>query len=52
MNSTTIVEWPAGRLALYHMSTLVTYILRKNPAAEHQAVATQLHGLVAKRSQQ
>jgi hypothetical protein len=30
----------------------MTYILRKNFAAEHQAAATQLHGLVLKWSQQ
>jgi hypothetical protein len=52
MNSATIVEWPAGRLDLCHKSTHVTNILRKNAAAEHQAVATQLHGLVSDRSQQ
>jgi hypothetical protein len=40
MNSATIAEWLAGRLDLYHKSTLVTNILRKNAAAEHQAVAT------------
>ncbi len=52
MISATIVEWPADRLALYHMSKLMTYIVRKNSAADHQALATQLHGLISKRSQQ
>ena len=52
MISATIVEWPAGRLDLYHMITLVNNILRKNFAADHQAVATQLDGLVSKWSRQ
>ncbi|MCM5570086.1 serine hydrolase [Burkholderiaceae bacterium FT117] len=46
MNSTAIVEHPAGDRRLYYMSTLVTNILRKNSAAEHQALATRLHGLI------
>ena len=52
MNSTAIIESPAGmRNVYYHMSTLVTNILRKNSAAEHQALATRLHQLVSNRSQ-
>jgi hypothetical protein len=51
MNSTAIVESPAGTRDVYYMSTLVTNILRKNSAAEHQALATRLHQLVSKRSQ-
>jgi hypothetical protein len=31
------------------MSTLVTNILRKNSAAEHQALATRLQQLIAKK---
>lgn len=46
MNSATIVEDPAGGRKLYYMSTLVTNILRKNSAAEHQALATRLHRLI------
>jgi hypothetical protein len=51
MNSTAIIESPAGTRDVYYMSTLVTNILRKNSAAEHQALATRLHQLVSKRSQ-
>ncbi len=47
MNSTAIIESPAGGRKIYYMSTLVTNILRKNSAAEHQALATRLQQLVA-----
>lgn len=46
MNSTAIIEHPAGERRLYYMSTLVTNILRKNSAAEHQALATRLQQLI------
>jgi len=46
MNSTAIVESPAADRKLYYMSTLVTNILRKNSAAEHQALATRLQQLM------
>ena len=46
MNSVAIIEHPAGERRLYYMSTLVTNILRKNSAAEHQALATRLHQLM------
>jgi hypothetical protein len=47
MNSTAIVEHPAGERQIYYLSTLVTNILRKNSAAEHQALATRLHQLIS-----
>ena len=47
MNSTAIIESPAAGRKLYYMSTLVTNILRKNSAAEHQALATRLQQLIA-----
>jgi hypothetical protein len=47
MNSTAIIESPANGPKLYYMSTLVTNILRKNSAAEHQALATRLQQLIA-----
>jgi hypothetical protein len=46
MNSTAIIESPADGRQLYYMSTLVTNILRKNSAAEHQALATRLQQLI------
>jgi len=48
MNSATIIESPAGERRLYYMSTLITNVLRKNSAAEHQALATRLHQLISK----
>jgi hypothetical protein len=49
MNSAAIIESPAGGRKLYYMSTLVTNVLRKNSAAEHQALATRLQQLMGKR---
>jgi hypothetical protein len=46
MNSAAIVESPAAHRRLYYMSTLVTNILRKNSAVEHQVLATRLHQLI------
>ena len=48
MNSAAIIESPARERKLYYMSTLVTNILRKNSAAEHQALATRLQQLIGK----
>jgi len=48
MNSTAIIESPAGERRLYYISTLITNVLRKNSAAEHQALATQLQRLIGK----
>jgi hypothetical protein len=47
MNSTAIVESPADQRKLFYLSALVTNILRKNSAGEHQALATRLHGVIA-----
>jgi hypothetical protein len=49
MNSTAIVESPANERKLFYLSTLVTNILRKNSAGEHQALATRLHGVIGDR---
>jgi hypothetical protein len=49
MNSTAIVESPAAERKLFYISTLVTNILRKNSAGEHQALATRLHGVIGDR---
>jgi hypothetical protein len=47
MNSAAIIESPAQERQLHYLSTLVTNILRKNSAAEHQALATRLQGVMA-----
>jgi hypothetical protein len=49
MNSAAIVESPAAERKLFYISTLVTNILRKNSAGEHQALATRLHGVIGDR---
>jgi len=46
MNSIAIVEYPAGDRKLYYMVTLITNVLRKNSAAEHQALAGRVHQLI------
>jgi hypothetical protein len=47
MNSAAIIESPAPGRQRYYMSTLVTNVLRKNSAAEHQALATRIQQLIA-----
>ncbi len=46
MNSAAIIESPAGERKLHYLSTLVTNILRKNSASEHQALATRIQGVM------
>ena len=43
MNSVAIVEAPAGEAKLYYMTTVMSNVLRKNSAVEHQTFATRLH---------
>ena len=47
MNSIAIVEFPAGDRKIHYMVTLVSNVLRKNSAAEHQALATRIQQLMA-----
>jgi hypothetical protein len=46
MNSVAIVESPAGKNDLHYISTLVSNVLRKNSAVEHQTMATRIHRLI------
>jgi hypothetical protein len=46
MNSVAIVETPAGERRLHYVVTLISNVLRKNSAATHQALATQIHALI------
>jgi hypothetical protein len=46
MNSIAIVEWPAGPRTLYYMVALISNVLRKNSAADHQALAARIHRLI------
>jgi hypothetical protein len=46
MNSVAIVESPAQQRELHYAVTLISNVLRKNSAATHQALATDIHRLV------
>lgn len=46
MNSAAIIESPAGSRQHHYLSTLVTNILRKNSAVEHQALGTRLQAVM------
>ena len=46
MNSAAIIETPAGSRQHHYLSTLVTNILRKNSAVEHQALGTRLQSVM------
>jgi hypothetical protein len=48
MNSVAIVEYPPGENRLFYMSTLVSNVLRKNSAVDHQTMATRIHRLIEK----
>jgi hypothetical protein len=46
MNSVAIVETPAGVGRLYYMVTLISNVLYKNSAVDHQTLATYAHRLI------
>ena len=46
MNSVAIVESPAQQRELHYAVTLISNVLRKNSAATHQALATEIHRLI------
>lgn len=46
MNSTAVVESPAGQNQLYYMVTLLSNVLRKNSAVDHQTLATRIHRML------
>jgi hypothetical protein len=47
MNSIAIVESPAGERRQYYMVTLISNVLGKNSAADHQALAGRIHKLMS-----
>ena len=49
MNSIAIVESPAGVSKLYYIVTLMSNVLRRNSAVDHQTFATRVHRLIEKR---
>jgi hypothetical protein len=46
MNSVAIVEAPAGNHRLHYLVAVMSNVLRKNSAVEHQSFATRLHRLI------
>jgi hypothetical protein len=46
MNSVAIVETPAGVKRLYYLVTLISNVLYKNSAVDHQTLATYIHRLI------
>jgi Putative peptidoglycan binding domain len=46
MNSVAIVESPAGENHIDYMVTLISNVLYKNSAVEHQTLATRIHRLI------
>ena len=46
MNSMAIVESPAGENRLHYIATLISNVLRKNSAVEHQTLGTRIHRLI------
>ena len=49
MNSVAIVEAPAEAPRLFYMAVVMSNVLRKNSAVEHQTLATRLHRLIGSR---
>jgi hypothetical protein len=48
MNSVAIVEYPAADNRLFYVSTLISNVLRKNSAVDHQTMGTRIHRLIEK----
>ena len=46
MNSVAIIESPAGENRLHYVVTLISNVLRKNSAVDHQTLATRIHQLM------
>ncbi len=46
MNSVAIVETPGQKPPLFYMTVVMSNVLRKNSAVEHQTFATRLHRLI------
>jgi hypothetical protein len=46
MNSVAIVETPAGVDRLFYLTTLISNVLYKNAAVDHQTLATYIHRII------
>jgi hypothetical protein len=49
MHSVAIVESPARERRLYYLVVLMSNVLRKNSALDHQALGTSIHRLIERR---
>lgn len=49
MHSVAIIESPAAERRLYYLVVLMSNVLRKNSALDHQALGTTIHRLIEKR---
>ena len=48
MNSIAIVEWPAVDPKLFYIVTLISNVLKKNSAVDHQTLGTRIHRMLQK----
>jgi hypothetical protein len=48
MNSVAIVEYPAGAPKVFYLVALMSNVLRKNSAVDHQSLATEIHRVILK----
>ncbi len=48
MNSLAIVEYPPGENRLFYISALISNVLRKNSAVDHQTMGMRIHRLIEK----
>lgn len=51
MNSVAIIESPAAERRLHYIATLVSNVLRRNSAVDHQTMGTRIQRLVEKANQ-
>ena len=49
MNSVVIVETPVGVNRVYYLATLISNVLYKNSAVDHQTLATYIHRMIEPR---
>ncbi len=49
MNSVAIIEYPSGDRRLHYIVSLMSNVLRRNSAVDHQSLATKIHRLLQAR---
>jgi acid stress-induced BolA-like protein IbaG/YrbA len=50
MNSVAIVEQEVDGVKLHYVVIVISNVLRKNSAVEHQALGTEIHRLIRERN--